>query len=370
MGLKKTVGSDQDPTVWFQKIMKIVTLLLFLSLQLFARAQEKIVTGEQHCLYSSVLKEERRIRVALPRNYSNSKITPASYPVLYVLDGEMAFEYYTAIVNFLSKGVYASMPEMIVVGIDNTDRTRDMTPTRASKRAPDDSTKILFQNSGGAENFSTFIGQELTRFIDSAYRTSGFKLLAGHSFGGLFSTYHLLRGQPAFHAYLIHAPSLWWDHQVMLSQARQTLPKANFGRARVYVSQANNKEKGVFDAHFESIKMFKNICDSINNPSLAIRYEFYENEDHGTLPLPAAYNGLKFIFDGYQVDFKKIANNYASLSESYSAFSKKTNFHFQPSEYMLHFIVEYFKDNGKPAAAAAVLKQYQQLYPKTAPPTL
>ncbi|GAB3432001.1 alpha/beta hydrolase [Niabella aquatica] len=347
-------------------IRSVFTILVFF-VSAACIAQDSLFTGTKHQLYSKVLKEERPYRVALPKSYTDKKYTPASYPVLYVLDGEMAFEYYTAIVRFLSKGVYASIPEMIVVGIDNTDRTRDLTPTPASKRSPDDASKILFTDSGGGENFIQFIGTELMPAIDSAYRTNGYQLFAGHSFGGLLATYTLLNHTHLFNAYLVHDPSLWWDHQYMLKQTAQLLPGIQFKNTRVYVSQANNEDKGSFDDHFESIKAFRHICDSINNQTLTLQYRFYEYEDHGTLPLPATFDGLRYIFDGFRTDFKKIASNKNHLTENYKIFSQKVNYTFQPSEPMLDFIVSYFKKQNKMEAAEAVLKQYQLLYPETAP---
>lgn len=351
-------------------MIKYVLFILVVIADMACYAQESLFIGTKQELYSKVLKENRPYRVSLPVSYNNKKYTPVSYPVLYVLDGEMAFEYYTAIVRFLSRGVYASIPEMIVVGIDNTDRTRDLTPTKASKRSPDDASKILFSNSGGGENFIQFIGTELIPAIDSAYRTNSYKIFAGHSFGGLFASWVLLNHPHLFNAYLVHDPSLWWDNQYMLKQTAQLLPAINFKKTRAYVSQANNEDKGSFDEHFESIKTFHRICDSVNNKTLAIQYRFYEHEDHGTLPLPAAYDGLKFIFDGFWSDFKKIAANKNHLTENYRAFSEKINYRFIPAEPMLDFIINYFKNQHKTEEAEAVLKQYQLLYPKTAPAKL
>ncbi|HOZ84736.1 MAG TPA: alpha/beta hydrolase-fold protein [Niabella sp.] len=351
-------------------MIRLVFSFLFLMAQVHGIAQDSLCIGSKHPLYSTVLKEDRTYRIALPNSYYNKKYSPASYPVLYLSDGEMAFDYYVSIVRFLSKGVYAHIPEMIVVGIDNTDRTRDLTPSKASKPSPDDSTKLLFTNSGGADHFLQFITTDLIPSIESSYRTNGFKVFAGHSFGGLFSSWVLLNHPDLFDAYLIHDPSLWWDNQLILKQTSQRLPKAHFKKTRVYLSQANNEDKGGFDEHFESIKRFNFLKDSMNNKSLTIQYRFYENEDHGTIPFPASFDGLKFIFDGFWCDFKKISSNKNLLMEHYKAFSRKTTHSFNPSEPMLDFIVKYFKKNNKKEEAEAVLKQYQQLYPKTAPTKL
>ncbi|MFT4095282.1 MAG: alpha/beta hydrolase-fold protein [Niabella sp.] len=343
--------------------MKLLLLLFGSFFSFVAAAQETIDIGTKYHLYSKMLHEERTVSISLPPSYYNKKYAPAHYPVLYLLDGEMAFDYYAAIVRFLSKGVYAHIPEMIVVGINNTDRTRDLTPTRTSIKSPDDSTKILFANSGGGEAFIRFIGSELMPWVDSSFRTANYKIFAGHSFGGLAATQVLLHHTSLFNAYLIHDPSLWWDNQILVAQAGKVFSGKNFYKTRVYLSQANNNEKGAFDEHFESIKKFKQQYDTAQNKTVAFRYEFYEHEDHGTLPLPAAYNGLQFIFSGYQADFKLISKDKELLVNSYKKFSEQMNFTFRPSEEMLQFIIRYFKENNKPDEAEAVTAQYRYFYP-------
>src|SRR5690606_32596372 len=114
----------------------------------------------------------------------------------------------------------------------------------SQKRSPDDSTKILFTNSGGGTDFVQFISAELAPLIDSAYRTSGFTVFAGHSFGGLAATNILLNHTDLFNAYIIHDPSLWWGDQYLLKQSVTRLPAINFHKKRVYLSQADNEDKG------------------------------------------------------------------------------------------------------------------------------
>lgn len=351
--------------------MKRFTLLVFaFVLVTIGSAQDSISIGSTGHVYSKILKEDRIYSVSLPVNYHNKKYTPVNYPVLYVLDGETSFEYINAIVKFLSKGVYAHIPEMIVVGVHNRNRTRDLTPTRSSKRSPDDSTKILFEDSGGNAAFTSFISEELIPHIDSNYRSNSFRIIAGHSFGGLAVTNILLHQPEIFKAFIIHDPSYWWHDAYMLEEARKILPLTNFEKKRIFLSQAANEDKGGFDDHFENIKLFNKVVDSVSNKTLVYKYTFYKQEDHGTIPLPATFDGLKYIFNDFWIDFKKISEDENLLSDHYKAFSENINDAFQPGEPMLDFIVNYFKKQHKISEAEIVLKQYQKLYPKTAPSKL
>ncbi|MFV0607092.1 MAG: hypothetical protein ACK5NK_14770 [Niabella sp.] len=113
--------------------------------------------------------------------------------------------------------------------------------------------------------------------------------------------------------------------------------------------------------------MFKKTIDSINNGTLQFQYQLYKSEDHGTISLPATFDALKFIFDGYWTDFKKTAISETYIPDSYNNFSEKINFRFQPSEPMLDFTLNYFKKQHKEVLAKYILLQYQKLYPLTAP---
>src|SRR5215213_2135669 len=79
---------------------------------------------ERLVVKSRVLGEERVIFVRTPPGYARGG---ERFPVLYLTDGDAHIQQAGATVAFLAGN--ARMPEMIVVGITNTDRTRDLTPT-------------------------------------------------------------------------------------------------------------------------------------------------------------------------------------------------------------------------------------------------
>jgi predicted alpha/beta superfamily hydrolase len=130
-------------------------------------------------IYSTILSEERRLIIHLPRNYS--KDTTQKYPVMYVLDGTSQDQHTADKIAVLSDA--GLIPKAIVVGIPNTrgNRERDQTP-------PFMRTNVDDQNSpyGAADKFLSFIEKELILFIDDNYRTSGYRTLSGNSRGGLF----------------------------------------------------------------------------------------------------------------------------------------------------------------------------------------
>lgn len=93
-----------------------------------------IVVGMKDHIFSDILQEEREIWVHLPESARNESNGTVKYPVLYLLDGTGHFYSVTGMIKQLSttNGNTVS-PEMIIVGIPNTDRTRDLTPTHVNE---------------------------------------------------------------------------------------------------------------------------------------------------------------------------------------------------------------------------------------------
>jgi predicted alpha/beta superfamily hydrolase len=107
------------------------------------------------------------------------------------------------------------------VGIANTDRTRDLTPTHADIKNPDGTTVTAFPTSGGADRFLDFIQTEPIPEIEKRYRTAPYRIFAGHSVGGLLAIHALITRPDLFNAYIAVSPSLQWDNGHTLRQAQQ-----------------------------------------------------------------------------------------------------------------------------------------------------
>ncbi len=158
-------------------------------------AGEAISIGETHTITSKVMGEQRKVMINLPSSYAKNK--DKSYPVLYVLDGGSHFHQTTGITNWLSEST-ATIPELIVVGIPNTDRGRDFSPTPADDKG----------NLQGAEKFMGFFEKELLPYINKNYRTAPYKVLTGHSMGGMFGLNVLATKPDLFNAFILMSPWL------------------------------------------------------------------------------------------------------------------------------------------------------------------
>lgn len=346
---------------WFK-----ILLLSVLSFFTLGKAQEKVTIGEKQNVFSKVLNENREIWIHLPKTYNDKEINPAKYPVIYLLDGEINFEYYTGLSDFIARTPYADIPECIVVGIKNTERTRDLTPTKSQKKSPVNPEVTLFADSGGGENFVKFLQEELKPFINKNYRTQDYSILVGHSFGGLFAVNTFLMHPDYFNAYVANDPSLWWDNEVSITRTKEYLEKNKKFPAHkmLYVSQADNeeKQKNWNSDMTQAIEKFKGIVEK--NGSLNYKHTFFPGEVHGTVSYSGNYEALKFIFKGFRTDIKQLAKNPGLLEEDYKQFSKKMGTEFVPSESYLNVVLKFMKGNDFKEPETYFMNLKNKLYPK------
>ena len=64
------------------------------------------------------------------------------------------------------------VPRMVVVGIPNTDRTRDLTPTHVDVMFGD---SAFARTSGGGAKFMDFVEKELIPYVESKYPVTGYR---------------------------------------------------------------------------------------------------------------------------------------------------------------------------------------------------
>ena len=205
----------------------------------FTQNDNKIVIGKIDSVYSKILNEQRKVWIYTPDMTSGIHDTSQHYPVLYLLDGDAHFTSVVGLVQQLSQvNGNTVFPEMIVVAIPNTDRTRDLTPTHVTSDLPAMDSNFS-KTSGGGENFVSFIEKELMPHIDSAYKTAPYKILVGHSFGVLMVMDVLTNHTKLFNAYIAIDPSMWYDHQQFLSVTEQKLKDEKYNGTRLYVGIAN-----------------------------------------------------------------------------------------------------------------------------------
>ena len=272
--------------------MKIISRFYLIISILFSLFKTGIVYGQDinvklgfaDSIQSSILKEKRKIIIRLPDDYDTSKKT---YPVLYLLDGDSNSLLET--VSAMNKlGWDENIPKMIVVAIANTDRDRDMMPV---------STKQYSVPVAGAEQFLSFIGDELIPQIEKKYRTNQQRILCGKSLSGLFTLYALLTKTQLFESYI--GRSAGWlgdmnDYFTTLTDKAFQQPDLYKGR-KIFMSNSliDNYDKDHV-VHKQMLEFSEKIKAKLGD-RVQYKYVTYNNYPH--VPFPSLYDGLKYIFE-------------------------------------------------------------------------
>ena len=317
-------------------IARALLVLLLPAAVLHSQAPSNPVTiGVRDSIWSATLKENRRYLVYTPPSYNDTTYLPRRYPVVYLLDGDAHFHSVTGLIQILGTGVNATfvLPEMIVVAIPNTNRTRDMTPTRTD-RDPNGKAQPTLAASGGMANFLTFIERELIPRVEQTYRAAPYRVFVGHSLGGITTINALYTIPKAFNAYVAIDPSLWWDNRVLLKQARERFSKPGLDGRALYVAQANTISPGdtTLNVHFNSIVQFNSILEAFNGSGLRYAYKYYPNDSHGSVPMIAEYDALRFIFDAYNISLGQAVERPDYLAEHFARASTVLGYKIDPPE--------------------------------------
>jgi len=172
-------------------------------------------------IYSEYTKENRVINVWTPPIYNDST---DSLPVLYMPDGGIK-EDFPHIANTLAKLIESEdIPPFILVGIENTERGRDLTGESNVKKDK----KYNIPMDDGAKDFRAFIKNELIPEINSRYRVTNKQGIIGESLAGLFVIETFLLEPELFDFYIAMDPSLWWNNNYLVKNADDfldSLPK-------------------------------------------------------------------------------------------------------------------------------------------------
>lgn len=357
----------------------LLILLCFLAFHL-VKAQDTSVNLDS--IYSNSLNEQRQFWVKLPEGYNPEHKT--KYPVVYLLDG-MSLKNNLVTVYDNYWGHY--LPNMILVGISNqTNRTRDLTTSKITSRRG-----ASFNNeTGGADNFATFLNTELIPFIDANYKTSQYRTLIGHSYAGLFTINMLINYTESFTNYIAIDPSLDWDEQKLLKTAKVQLQHKNYNNKGLFVSLAA-EQLHMFDSSItmdnieadtsEFTLFARSIIDfaktAASNPQNGLRFSWkvYPEDLHGTVPLPSMRDGLVALFKWFQfVDPPKYNNPETTIAELQQLLKTQGEIYTknfgEPTPPMIEELFNGYGymnlQMGQPEKSKLFFSEYIKYYPKSA----
>jgi uncharacterized protein len=230
---------------------------------------------------SAKIGETREAWVSLPDRYDE---TQDRYPVLYMLDGEINFN--SGVIGGLRQAAFlGEMPEFIVVGVVNTDRSKDIFPEVVTYG---DGTK----DGGRADRFLDFVGQELIPRVEKTYRTEPLRVLYGTSNTGFTAVYALFRDPQLASVYVAASATL----AVPIFSANRDAWIRDFkaGDKRLILIMGENDLPTVLSQN----GALKEQCDLLAPAGLTCRLAVLGGGGH--VPGNSLVEGLRRAFEGWK----------------------------------------------------------------------
>jgi predicted alpha/beta superfamily hydrolase len=230
---------------------------------------------------SAILDQTRKLWIDVPQEY---KAISDSCHLILLLDADNVslFNYTVAAKRFLeSNAVDLSdfkTPKSIVVGIEQKDRSDDFVENAA--------------------DFLFFLTKEVLPYIKANYRTKNYTILIGHSLGGRFALYALLKEPAIFNAIITASPAFEKDEGTNIITQIDSLIHSGLRYDRaVYLSTTYLKN----DRTEEQFRDFAEAANLRFSKSSFKNFRFLFGSSntlgHAKSPFFSIPDGLHFIYD-------------------------------------------------------------------------
>jgi predicted alpha/beta superfamily hydrolase len=231
-------------------------------------------------ILSQKMDKYRYLSVSLPPSFN--KDLKKTYPLLFLLDGDYLFDPFQGAISY--GNFWEDLPEVIIVGIDQN---------KANERVEDcafDETTGLPEGKGA--DFYEFIGSELIPFIQKKYRTSNFRIIAGHDVTAGFINFFLYKDVPLFNAYISLSPELPLEMETRVAERL-----SGFKQNMFYYQSSG---EGDIKKMKEKITILDDNIKAQKNTTLNYNYDDFKGASHYSLVLFSIPSALYQFFGSYQ----------------------------------------------------------------------
>jgi predicted alpha/beta superfamily hydrolase len=274
-----------------------ITTMLFLifSNSLFSQklAPKERILVPDHTIASNITGKDYQLYLSFPKNYSTKD--SISYPILYVMDGQIAFSTIRGMRTLFDLGPL--IEDVIIVGIGTSNwevnRYQDFTP---SVDTSEDEERNGTSKSGGAAKFLESIKTEITPFLDKNYKTNADRGITGHSLGGLFTAYCLINSDGYFTRFGINSPSLWWDNEKVLNQAVTQFTENkiwDLPQTKVFISVGDREGSSMVP----TMMKFSKYLEDSNYENIDLKWKIFDEENHISV-VPTSLNKTIYTLYG------------------------------------------------------------------------
>jgi len=257
----------------------IVLLVILISIFVLSTKYLENYTSDfiDYNLYSSVLDEERKLFVRLPKGYNKNK----RYPLIIKTDGNFNLNRWDeSMAKLVMQG---NVEDSIIIAIPNLfwvdSRNRDLVPPYArqsvniEKRPSNDNAPEIF---GKADLFLKFIETEVLPWAEEKYAINNNRILSGFSAGGSFVLYTIVTKPHLFTGYFAFSPAAWYDDSVVVDEFNQNLSNTSGEPLFLYLSLGADENEIITGAFTGLLKAIES-----NGPqNLYTKYHYSEGAGH------------------------------------------------------------------------------------------
>lgn len=324
--------------------LSVLTVFAFVLMPVHAQNQQiASVVHTRYTISSKPLGEDRTIVIRVPTGYERST---QKFPVVLMLDAHAPANAMMASI-IESQAAAGMMPEMILVGIQNTNRTRDLTPTKTDR-----------PNSGGADKFLDFIETEVLPFVEKNYRTQPYRIFAGHSLAGLTVVYTLASRPHLFNGYIAVSPVLHWDDRFVINKSAETFKNAKNWKKSLFVTVGDEP------TYIGGFNSFKDLLKKSGPDGLDYEFQHWTDEDHSSIVMRAYLAGMRKIHNGWNIG--NTIDSVLALEAHYAKLSKRFGYEIKPPEAAINQLGYIFLRDEKVPEAIAAFEKNVELYPDSA----
>ena len=253
------------------------------------------------------------------------------------------------------------MPETIVVTIDNENRIRDYTPTpHATADVP----------SGKADVFLDYIEKELIPFVDSSYKTSEFRILQGHSLGGLLSLYTVQARPELFSAHYAFSPSLHWGDNKTVEKIITYLSSRESLQQFIYMNLGDEIVKSEYEPRNTMRTSFLRLQAFFKEQSISglrVKSEVLKSLPHAATNITGLVNATNELYRYWVLPFDAMEKGPEAIAEHYEKLSSDLYREVKPRMESVNFAADYVTNGiNSPERGMELLKYNAALYPDSA----
>lgn len=331
--------------------LAILAAIGFFLLSGEARAQtdgEAVSLGVYRVTHSSILDEDRVLQIHLPTGYES---TEATYPVLYLFYSDWVEGYFAQLVNDLYHLSIDRIPPMILVGVENTYRYRDLLPwPRSADRADEE---------GHADRFLSALRDEIIPFVDAEYRTKPYRILVGPQAAAVFGVYTLLESPETFQAFILNDPC-----RFDFSQRALCDDLADFGSTPASVGKYFAVSHGASDDRWD-MGMLEQLRTNLDQNAVdGFRWRIDIESDWPFFLSPVnARAALMDLFREYPLPGVQDVAGWDDIRSHYNRVSEIVGFAIDPPNLVLSQAGQAFMDRGEYETSLEVLHHLVEIHP-------